>query len=280
MTPGITAVTTTAPTVPYIFERSALAALGFQMPMVGPGQANYPTLTTKAPAGAVAKSGAATATAAGFTLASRLPKRIAGQFEIQVEDSAVFPDMERALRESIMAAGADALDEQAFSGNGTAPNLDGLFNQATDVAVASAVETFASGIARFAALVDGQYAYDWSDLRAVIGSSTFAKYASLFESNGSNDGSLYDYLHGKLGRLQVSNRVPDVASMGQKGIVTLNAPMIPLRLPVWMAAELIVDIYSKAGKGIKVCTMTILAGDPHVPHGTSQLKEVHPKLSS
>ena len=238
ITPGITAEAQAAPTVPFVFERSALAAIGFRMPMVGPGQANFPTVTTKAPAGSVAKGGAASATAAAFTLASRTPKRIAGAFELRVEDTAVFPDMERALRESIMAAGADALDEQGFNGTNANGQLDGLFRQATDVTRDGTAETFQTGVARFAALVDGQYAYDWSDLRAVIGSATFAYYAGLFQSNG--DVSLYDYLRMKMGALQVSNRVPAVASNGQKALLTLNAPMIPLRLPLWLGAEIIV----------------------------------------
>ena len=46
-----------------------------------------------------------------------------------------------------------------------------------------------------------------------------------------------------------------------------------------MGVEIIVDPYSKAGKGIKVCTATMLLGDPHVPYSTSQLKELHPKLT-
>ena len=192
--------------------------------------------------------------------------------------SATYYLARRALRESLMDSAANQVDEQVFSGDNVAPNLDGLFRQATDVAAASNVETFATGVARFAGLVDGQYAYDWSDIRGVIGSATFAAYAGTFQSNG--DVSLYDYLRMKMGSLRVSNRVPAVASTAQKGIVTLNATMIPLRIPVWMAAELIVDIYSKAGQGIKVCTLTTLVGDPHIPHGVSQLKEIHPKLSS
>ena len=65
----------------------------------------------------------------------------------------------------------------------------------------------------------------------------------------------------KLGSLRVSNRVPDVAASGQKMLVTLNAPMVPLRVPTWMGVEIIVDPYTQAGKGIKVCTATMLVGD-------------------
>ena len=279
VTPGVTAQQTAAPTVPFAFERSAAASLGFTFPMVGPGQANFPVVTTGAPAGSVDKGADAASTAGAFRLDTRTPKRIAGQFEIRVEDVALFPDMERSLRESLMDSCANALDEGVFNGNDASGALNGLFKQATDVAAAGTAETFGSGISRFAAMVDGQYAYSYSDIRAVIGSDTFAAYAALFNNSLKGDISLFDYLAGKLGSLRVSNRVPDTASNAQKGIVTLNGPMAPLRIPTWMGVEIIVDPYSQAKKGIKVCTATMLVGDPHVPHGTSQLKEVHPKLS-
>ena len=83
----------------------------------------------------------------------------------------------------------------------------------------------------------------------------------------------------KLGSLRVSDRVPGKASNAQKGIVTLTATAAPLRIPTWMGVEIIVDPYSQAGKGIKVCTATMLVGNPHIPYGQAQLKEVHPKLS-
>lgn len=132
------------------------------------GQQNYPVLTTGAPAGSVAKGADALDTAGAFRLDTRLPKRISGQFIIRVEDMVVFPDMERALRESLMDAGSNALDEGVFNGNNAGGNLHGLFMQATDQAIAGATETFNSAIIRFAALVDGQYAYGFGDVRAVI----------------------------------------------------------------------------------------------------------------
>ena len=279
VTPGVTAVQQAAPTAPYVFERSAAASLAFQFPTVASGQQNYPVLTTGAPAGSVEKSAAALSTAGAFRLDTRLPKRIAGQFIIRVEDVAVFPDMERALRESLMDASSNALDEQVFNGDNANGELNGLFMQAANVAIAGNTETFASAISRFAALVDGQFAYGFMDIRAVIGSATFAKYASVFANSDKGDISAYDTLMSKLGSLRVSNRVPDPAASGQKAIVTLTAAMAPLRIPTWMGMEIIVDPYTQAGKGEKVCTATMLVGDPHVPYTTNQLKELHPKLS-
>lgn len=279
VTPGPSneTVTSTRPTVPHAFARTDAAALGISMPMVSPGEAHFPALTTAPPAGTKAKDGAAAATAAAFTLTKRTPGRITGQFVVRVEDLALFPAMESDLRRGIAGAMADNLDDQVIDGDGNAPNLSGLFHQATDVAAAGAVETFATGVSRFAGLIDGKHSNGWGDVRALIGTDTFALYAALFQSNG--DMSLYDYLMGKLGGLRVSTRVPAKASSAQKGIAILGAQGQPITVPVWKGVEFIVDPYTQAGKGQRVITALTLVGSPFIPYGTAQAIEFHPKLS-
>ena len=139
VTPGPSdeTVTSTRPTVPYAFERTDAAALGVTMPVVAPGEAHFPALTTAPPATPKAEDGAADATAAAFTLTKRTPGRITGQFVVRVEDVALFPSMETDLRRAITAAIADRLDKEVINGDGSSPNLTGLFNVATDVAAAA-----------------------------------------------------------------------------------------------------------------------------------------------
>ena len=60
--------------------------------------------------------------------------------------------------------------------------------------------------------MDGQHAYTLSDVRAVIGSSTFALYAGVFANTNKGDVSLFDYLTRMLGSIRVSDRVPAVAA--------------------------------------------------------------------
>ena len=276
--PTTAPVTTTQPTVPFLFERSMAAMLGCSFPMVAPGQANYPSITTAPPAKAVAKDGAAPATKGVIALAARTPKRIAGQFEVRVEDLAVMPTIEDDLRMSLGAALRNQLDEQVIAGDGASGNLAGLFNVATDVNAEGQVATFATGAALFGALVDGTHAYGWRDLRAIIGSATFGVFAGLYQSNG--DHSLYDYLNERVGLLAVSNRVPAVASKAQKVLVHLAGSGDAIQVPTWAALELIVDPYSGAGAGKRTITATMLVGDPFVPHGTSQVKELHPQITA
>ena len=280
VTPGVNATTVTEPTADFVFERSAAASLGFMFPSAADGVQQLPVLTTAPPAGVVDKAAAVLSTAAAFRLDTLSPKRIGGQFECRVEDKAVFPSMDTDLPRAIQDAYLNALDEAVFSNSdGSAGPLKGLLNQAADVAVAGDKETFVSGVTRLAAFVDGQYAYGLDDVRAVVGSATYAAYMALWNNTLKGDISLFDYLKDRMGSFRVSNRVPAVAASGQKGIVTLNAPMYPMQVFTWMGVQLIVDPYSKAGQGVTVVTATMLVSDPHMPYGQSTIKEIHPKLT-
>ena len=277
ITPGPAVKGALQPIVPYLFERSAAASLGIVFPSVPSGQVQIPKVGTAPPADTLAKDGTAPATAAAVTLVNQSPVRIAGSFEVRVEDLAVMPTLEAALSEAMQGSLSNELDEQTF--NGAAGELNGLFTQATDVAAASSAETFTTGIARFAALVDGRHAYTMGDLRAVIGSKTFALYAGLFANANKGDVSLFDYLSNALGSIRVSDRVPAVASTAQKSIVVLSASSTPPKIHVWSALEIVRDPYSGAGVGKVTITATALVSPLYLPHGTSQAIEVHPKLS-
>ena len=277
--PADDTVTATQPTVPFAFSRTDSAALGIFMPLVAPGEQHYPALTTQPPAGPKAADGAAAQTAAAFTLTKRDPKRITGQFLIRLEDLALMPSMEDDLRRGIASAMADSLDSQVIGGDGSAPNLSGLFNQSTNVAVDGTKETFGTAIERFAGVVDGKHANGFGDIRALIGVATFKLYAALFANSNKGDISAYDHLTSKLGMLRVSTRVPAVASSGQKAMAVLTAQGQPITVPVWRGVELIVDPYTQAAKGQRVVTAVTLVGSPFVPHGAAQVIEVHPKLS-
>ena len=277
ITPGPAVKGMLQPTVPYVFERSAAASLGIMMPSVPSGQVQIPKITTAPPSDTVQKDGSAPATAAAVTLVNQAPVRIAGSFEVRVEDLAVMPSLETALGESLQGSMSNELDEQAF--NGTATELNGLFTQAADESAASAIETYTSGIGRFAALVDGKHAYTLADVRAVIGSKTFALYAGLFANNNKGDMSLFDYLTQALGSIRVSDRVPGVSSSAQRCICILSASAEAPKIHVWSAMQIVRDPYSGAGAGKVTITATALVSPLYIPHGVAQVKEVRPKLS-
>ena len=260
------------PAVPFVFQRSAAESIGIQFPTHGPGSVQIPRVTTAVPTDTLAPDAAAPVSAAVITLDSKTPKRISGQFEVRAEDLVVFPELEQVLMESIRGSLANELDNEVF--NGVAAGLNGLFLQAADQTKASTLETFATGIGRFAALVDGSHAYSLADLRCVVGSSTYANYMGLI----SDGVPLADYLETKLGSFRVSNRMPALLDKGQRGIVTLNGGPSPIRIYVWNALEIIRDPFSAAGTGKVTITATALVSEVYIPHTTSQVKEIHPKL--
>ena len=277
ITPGPAVDGPLQPTVPYVFERSAAASLGISMPSVPSGQVQVPKITTAPPSDTLAKDGSAPSTAAAVSLVNQAPVRIAGSFEVRVEDLAVMPSLETALGESLQGSMSNEFDEQVF--NGAAGELNGLFTQAADESAASAIETYTTGIGRFAALVDGKHAYTLADVRAVIGSKTFALYAGLFANSNKGDMSLFDYLTQALGSIRVSDRVPGVSSSAQRCICILSASAEMPKIHVWDAMQVIRDPYSGAGAGKVTITATALVSPLYIPHGTSQVKEVRPKLS-
>ena len=277
ITPGVAVKGALQSVIPYLFERSAAASLGIEMPSVPSGQVQIAKVGTAPPSDTLALDGTAPATAAAVSLVNQSPVRIAGSFEVRVEDLAVMPTLESALSEAMQGSLSNELDEQTF--NGASGELNGLFTQATDVAAASSAETFTTGIARFASLVDGRHAYDLGDLRAVIGSKTFALYAGLFANANKGDVSLFDYLSMHLGSIRVSDRTPAVASAAQKGIVVLSSSATPPKIHIWDAMQIVRDPFSGAGVGKVTLTATALVSPLFIPHGTSQAIEVHPKLS-
>ena len=181
------------PAVPFVFKGSAAESLGILMPAHAPGSVQVPRVVTAPPADTLVKDASAPSTAAVITLDTQSPKRIAGSFEVRVEDLAIFPELETVLGEAIRGSLSNELDEEVF--NGAATGLNGLFLQSSDVSVDGSVETFATGISRFAALVDGEHAYSLADLRSVVGPATYAKFAGLI----SDGVPLSDYLETKLG---------------------------------------------------------------------------------
>ena len=277
ITPGPAVKGALQPIIPYLFERSAAASLGIEMPSVPAGQIQIAKIGTAPPSDTLALDGPAPATAAAVSLVNQSPVRIAGSFEVRVEDLQVMPTLESALSQAMQGSLSNELDEQTF--NGAAGELNGLLTQSTAVAAASTVETFGTGISRYAALVDGRHAYDFRDLRACIGSATFALYAGLFANANKGDLSLFDYLSMHLGSIRVSDRMPAVASTAQKNIVVLSSSSTPPKIHVWDAMQIVRDPYSGAGVGKIVLTATALVSPLFLPHGTSQAIQVHPKLS-
>ena len=171
--------------VPAIFDRSAAAWLGIEMPTVATGDAGYPVLSTSVTGGVVAKSADAPETAGAFSVTMAQPRRISGAFRFTVEDAARLSGMEEALRQNIGSVLSDALDNQAVNGSGSGDGtLNGLLNILTDPAAPAAnAETFARYVAAAAGHVDGLFAVDLAGIRQLVGVATYGHMAGAFRAN-------------------------------------------------------------------------------------------------
>ena len=174
-----------APIVPAIFDRSAAAWLGIEMPTVGTGDAGYPILSTSVTGGPVAKSADAAETAGAFTVTMAQPRRVTGSFRFTREDAARLVGMEEALRANVSSVLSDAVDGQAINGSGTGDGtLRGLLAILTDPAAPAAnAETFARYVAAAASHVDGLFAVDLAGVRQLVGVKTYGAMAGTFRAD-------------------------------------------------------------------------------------------------
>ena len=246
--------------MPAVFDRSAAAGLGVEMPMVAAGSASYPVITQSVTAGARAKGGAAPETAATITPYIVSPRRITGSFRIAREDEAMLPDLEPALRRDLGDVLSDTVDGQVIGGDNQAPNLNGIATQLTGpTAPATGAETFDRYVGAAASHVDGLYSYTLGDVRLLVGPHTYRHAAATFRGT-DGEMSAQTYLGTHTGGFRASRRIADPASNVQRAIVRRAAPGRVAVAPVWQGVELIRDPYTGAGKGETVLTVLLLMG--------------------
>ena len=256
--------------VPAIFDRSAAAWLGIEMPTVGTGDAGYPVLSTSLTGSVVAESAEAPETAGAFTVTMAQPRRISGAFRFTVEDAARLSGMEEALRQNIGSVLSDALDNQAVNGSGTGDGtVNGLLNILTDPdAPAADAETFARYVAAAASHVDGLFAVDLSAVRQLVGVATYGAMAGTFRSD-SDSMTAEGWLMDRTGGVRTSRRIAAPSANVQQAIVRRANPAGDrvAVMPTWEGLTLIRDPYTGARKGEVAVTALMLVGDVIVLRG-------------
>ena len=259
-----------APIVPAIFDRSAAAWLGIEMPTVATGDAGFPVLSTSLTGGAVAKSADAAETAGAFTVTMAQPRRISGAFRFTVEDAARLVGMEEALRANVASVLSDELDKQAIngsaSGDGTINGLLAILDN--PAAPAANAEDSGRYVAAAASHVDGLFAVDLGGIRQLVGVATYGHMAGTFRSN--NDSMTAEgWLMDRTGGVRTSRRIAAAAGNIQQAIVRRANPAGDrvAVMPVWEGLQLIRDPYTAARKGEVTVTGLMLVGDVIVLRG-------------
>ena len=259
-----TVATTLAAPVPALFQRSAAAWLGIDMPIVGTGDAGFAVVGTSVTGGPKAKSAAAAETEGAFTVTTAQPRRVSGAFMFTREDAARLSGMESALRENLSSVLSDAADGQAVNGSGSGDGtINGLLAilTAADAPAANA-ESFARYNASMLSHIDGVLAVDRTGVRALVGAGTFRHMGGAFRSD-ETDVTALDYLTEKFGGVRLSNRIPAASANIQKAIIRRSNPAGDrvAVMPVWEGLTLIRDEISGAKKGEITVTGLMLVGD-------------------
>ena len=254
---------THAPIVPALFDRSVAPFLGIEMPTVGTGVQSYPVLGTSLEGGMKAEDANADEGAGAFTVTDADPRRLTGSFRIRKEDIAKLPNLEEALRMNLGQVISDEGDKQFVTGNGVAPNLNGILAQLTDPnpAVPNAVETYASYQAALSSHIDGLFATVPAEVRALVGVETIRHMLGVYRAD-EDASTAYDMAGMKYGGVRASRRIPGLANKGQQAIIRRANPAGDrvAVAPVWMGMELVRDPYTAAPAGQIVVTGTVLVG--------------------
>ena len=270
------------PIRPAVFANSIAPRLGIEMPRVMSGTYATGTITTSQTATALAKSAVATGNAGAITVSTATPKRVSARLELTLEDIAAVgqANFESILRENLALALSDELDDQAINGNGTAPNLAGIFQRLSDPSTApSAVAAFDDFVAAFSGGVDGLWANTVKEVAIVGGVETYRLSASTFRdpatgtAGGRGDKAFADYAMAMYGGWWTNSRMPDpatfmsVANVQQAILYRMGRSMMggagAMRTavcPHWNVID-IDDIYSGSAQGERYFTMHVLLGD-------------------
>ena len=261
---------------PAVFANSIAPRLGIEMPRVMSGTYASATIATSTAAAALAKGADADATAATFNVTAVTPKRISARLSLQIEDIAAVgqANFESILRENLALVLSDELDDQVITGNGTAPNLTGIFERlSAPTAPGAAVAVFDDFVGRFTEGIDGLWASTMQEVAIVCGPDTYKVAAKAFRDGtggNANRGEIAfsDYAMANFGGFWTNKRMPDTASNIQAGILYRKGrnmaggagAMRTAVCPHWNEVS-IDDIYSGSASGTRHFTMHVLLGD-------------------
>ena len=255
-----------APIQPHIFAPSIAAFMGIDMPMVGSGTFSQARINAALSADSEAKGAAVDATAATFAVKSATPKRVSARLEMLAEDIAAagVSNFEAALRQNLRMVVSAELDKQMIAGAGAGADLNGLIKGLADATADGTTLTFAHGLEKLAALVDGLWATETAHVRQIVGVDTYRLAAEKTSGSTNNRGevTLASWLNRESGGFRTNSRMPATASTKQTGLA-FRSGVSGVRTavcPHWGRIE-ISDIYSGSAKAETAVSFHVLVGD-------------------
>ena len=188
------------------------------------------------------------------------PVRILSPRGMTYEAAATYGMLGELLLADSVDAVRDHVESLVINGDGTAPNFSGLFPRAHEArATPSAVDTYKSVISVFESLIDGKYAADMSDLRAVMHPLTFGWLSSLTPA-ASGELTATRYLTTEMDSLKVSAHAAPRSSSNKVHTVLVRRGMLEgsHAFPNW-GTEIGIDMSSSLGIGVKLSVWDLCA---------------------
>ena len=157
------------------------------------------------------------------------------------------------MRQALNGGLEEKLDHELIAGTEGLLTGTNLANHA-----ASAVTSFALYLSQFAhGRVDGRYAAALSDIRAVVGGTTYAHMGGQYRSNNA-DYSALDAIDNKTGGVRVSAHVPGVAAHKQNAVIRLGSADRAVLQVLWDGVTLVPDEITKVKTGEIAITAILL----------------------
>ena len=254
-----------------LFADSVAARLGVSLPTVAAGTAEYlPIISGTTPQMTAQGAAVAGQADAGFSPEKLSPKRLTAQYTLRIEDLAVLPALEDAIREDLRGAFVEQMNNRILNGqlsaDGTTNPEDvrGIFTAMLPAAPTEAKPTDPTlgDVAAFiGGGVDGRRARSLAEVTALLAPQGYGQMAGLVNAN-------QDPTERYAANLVVSDLVPDFVYQAKSGVgkndglskyaLRAKSAGTPAVAPVWEGFILIRDEVTAAAKGEVVLTAHML----------------------
>ena len=255
-----------APIQPAIFAPSISQYMGIDMPQVPSGTFSQARINASASAASRAKGADVAITAQTFATGTATPKGVSAGVEFLAEDvlSAGVANFEASITQNAQMALSAELDDMLINGSGSGNDIRGLFEALTDPSADGTTLTFAHGLEKLAALTDGLWAVDVSQVRQTVGVDTYRLAAGLTSGSAANRGevTLASWLARESGGFRTNSRMPATVSTKQQALA-FRSGVSGVRTavsPHWGRIS-ITDIYSGAKSAMTTVVFHVFLGD-------------------
>ena len=232
-----------------VFPQSVAQWCGVVGSTVPTGQRQVPVLSTGATASALAKGAALTESTAAFVVKTLTPKRLSASVRYAREDVVTFSYLDDSLRMNLRNAISDKMDAEVLTRAG-----EGLLDFGTDPTQnGSSVSSTSHALSGIFSAVDGKYASMASEIKLLLGTSTYSELGQAIFDTGS--GALASEKLGQVcGGLRVSANVPAKTGDGEDSLIIKGVGRRNCVSAAWNSIELLMDPYTDTSKGEVVLT--------------------------